>query len=66
MSMTDTDCLAAEARARKNIDTQLAAAGWIVQSADRVNVNAGHPAIPSFEETIEWIASVIDGPPDLS
>jgi len=33
--------LAREARARKRIDEQLVAAGWIVQSADQVDVNAG-------------------------
>src|ERR1039458_2550197 len=33
--------LAREARARKQIDEQLVAAGWIVQSADQVDVNAG-------------------------
>jgi type I restriction enzyme R subunit len=33
--------LAREATARKNIDRQLAAAGWVVQHADRANVSAG-------------------------
>jgi type I restriction enzyme R subunit len=33
--------LAREAKARVNIDRQLAAAGWIVQRADQANVNAG-------------------------
>src|SRR5947209_3801856 len=37
----DDDYLAREARARKNIDAQLAAAGWHVQRADRANVAAG-------------------------
>lgn len=35
------DYLAREARARVNIDAQLAAAGWQVQPADRVNLKAG-------------------------
>jgi type I restriction enzyme M protein len=35
------DYLAAEARARINIDTQLRAAGWAVQDNDRVNLHAG-------------------------
>src|ERR1700730_16224240 len=35
------DYLAQEARARKNIDAQLAAAGWQVQRANRANVAAG-------------------------
>src|SRR5437899_12792435 len=30
-----------EARARENIDTQLAEAGWIVQSRDETNITAG-------------------------
>ena len=30
-----------EAKARKNIDKQLAACGWIVQSRDEANVLAG-------------------------
>jgi type I restriction enzyme R subunit len=33
--------LAREAKARVNIDRQLAVAGWIVQKADRANVGAG-------------------------
>jgi len=33
--------LAREAKARINIDRQLEAAGWIVQSIDHANVNAG-------------------------
>jgi type I restriction enzyme, R subunit len=36
----DDDYLAREARARKNIDAQLAAAGWQVQSAARINLSA--------------------------
>ncbi len=41
--MTDADdaYLAREARARKKIDKQLAAAGWIVQGKDEIDVNAG-------------------------
>src|SRR6266567_5642113 len=35
------DYLAREAKARKNIDRQLAAAGWIVQHTDQANVTAG-------------------------
>jgi type I restriction enzyme, R subunit len=35
------DYLASEARARKDIDTQLALAGWLVQSQDRLNLEAG-------------------------
>jgi type I restriction enzyme, R subunit len=37
----DDAYLAREARARRKIDEQLVAAGWIVQSADQVDVNAG-------------------------
>ena len=33
--------LAREAKARKKIDEQLAAAGWVVQSAEQADVNAG-------------------------
>jgi type I restriction enzyme R subunit len=33
--------LTAEAKARVEIDQMLVAAGWIVQSADRVNLTAG-------------------------
>ena len=29
----------------------------------RVKLNAAHPGVPRAEVTIEWIASVIDGPP---
>jgi hypothetical protein len=28
----------------------------------RVKVNAAQPGVPSFDVTIEWIASVMDGP----
>lgn len=37
----DHDYVAAEARARQEIDRQLAAAGWVVQSQDRLNLAAG-------------------------
>ena len=37
----DDEYLAREARARKNIDAQLSAAGWQVQSAARINLSAG-------------------------
>jgi type I restriction enzyme, R subunit len=37
----DEDYLAREARARKDIDQQLAAAGWVVQPGDKVNLQAG-------------------------
>ncbi|HEU0251012.1 MAG TPA: DEAD/DEAH box helicase family protein [Solirubrobacteraceae bacterium] len=42
--MTDPDdaYLAREARARREIDKQLAAAGWTVQGKDEIDVNAGH------------------------
>jgi len=48
----DDAYLAAEARARINIDRQLEAAGWVVQSADRVNVNAG-PGVAVREFVLE-------------
>ena len=49
--------LAQEARARKNIDAQLAAAGWQVQRADRANVAAGAGvAIREFDLRIEQVA----------
>jgi len=41
VSDADDEYLAREARARVNIDRQLAAAGWIVQSARKANVGAG-------------------------
>jgi type I restriction enzyme R subunit len=37
----DTSYLAAEARARRNIDRQLAAAGWVVQDRNELNLYAG-------------------------
>jgi hypothetical protein len=44
--------LAREAKARKNIDRQLAAAGWVVQHADRANVSAG-PGVAVREFVLE-------------
>jgi type I restriction enzyme, R subunit len=40
--------LAREARARKRIDEQLVAAGWVVQSKDEIDVNAG-PGVATRE-----------------
>jgi type I restriction enzyme R subunit len=42
MSGSHDAYVAREARARKKIDEQLAAAGWIVQGKDAIDVNAGH------------------------
>ena len=52
MSDPDDAYLAREARARKNIDRQLDAAGWIVQSADQANVTAG-PGVAVREFVLE-------------
>ena len=41
MAPGDHDYLAAEAKARKEIDEQLAAAGWVVQDQTRLNLSAG-------------------------
>lgn len=41
MTDADDDYLAREAKARKNIDKQLVAAGWMVQKANEANVGAG-------------------------
>jgi type I restriction enzyme R subunit len=41
MAPGDHDYVAAEARARKEIDRQLTAAGWVVQGQDRLNLAAG-------------------------
>ena len=41
MAPGDHDYVAAEARARKEIDRQLIAAGWVVQSQARLNLTAG-------------------------
>jgi type I restriction enzyme, R subunit len=53
-SVTDPDdaYLAREARARKKIDAQLDAAGWIVQSASQANVAAG-PGVAVREFVLE-------------
>ena len=48
----DDDYLAREARARKEIDKQLAAAGWKVQSQKALNVSAG-PGVAVREFTLE-------------
>jgi type I restriction enzyme, R subunit len=52
MADFDAAYLAREARARKKIDAQLVAAGWIVQSADQVDVNAG-PGVAIREFVLE-------------
>ena len=54
MRVTDAhgEYLAREAKARVNIDRQLAAAGWIVQKADQANVNAG-PGVAIREFVLE-------------
>ena len=48
----DDDYLAREAKARKNIDRQLAAAGWIVQNASQASVSAG-PGVAIREFVLE-------------
>ena len=52
MTDADDDYLAREAKARKNIDRQLDAAGWIVQSASQANVSAG-PGVAIREFVLE-------------
>jgi type I restriction enzyme, R subunit len=42
MTQEEHDYLAREARARLEIDKQLAAAGWVVQSQDKLNLGEGH------------------------
>jgi type I restriction enzyme R subunit len=42
MADADDAYLAREARARRKIDEQLAAAGWVVQGKDGIDVNAAH------------------------
>jgi type I restriction enzyme, R subunit len=42
MESADHDYLAREAKARVEIDRQLATAGWVVQSQDALNLSAGH------------------------
>ena len=51
-SSDDHDYLAREARARLEIDQQLAAAGWSVQSQDSLNLSAG-PGVAVREFTLE-------------
>ena len=41
VTSAEHDYLAREARARKEIDKQLAAAGWLVQSQDALKLDAG-------------------------
>ncbi len=52
MESGDHDYLAREARARMEIDRQLAVAGWVVQSQDGLNLSAG-PGIAVREFTLE-------------
>ncbi len=52
MAGSDDAYLAREARARKKIDGQLAAAGWIVQGRDEIDVNAG-PGVAAREFSLE-------------
>ena len=52
MESGDHDYLAREARARIEIDRQLAAAGWVVQSHEALNLGAG-PGIAAREFTLE-------------
>jgi type I restriction enzyme R subunit len=48
----DDGYLAREAKARKRIDIQLIAAGWVVQSQDALNLSAG-PGVAVREFTLE-------------
>ena len=52
MEPGDQDYVAAEARARKEIDRQLKAAGWVVQGQARLNLSAG-PGVAVREFTLE-------------
>jgi len=52
MGSGDHDYLAREARARIEIDRQLLAAGWVVQSQDALNLSAG-PGIAVRESTLD-------------
>ena len=52
MASGDHDYVAAEARARKAIDRQLVAAGWVVQDQNRLNLTAG-PGVAVREFTLE-------------
>ena len=51
-SSDDHDYLAREARARLEIDKQLVAAGWSVQSQDALNLSAS-PGVAVREFTLE-------------
>ena len=51
-SSDDHDYLAREARARLEIDKQLVAAGWSVQSQESLNLSAG-PGVAVREFTLE-------------
>ena len=52
MSPEEHDYLAREARARKEIDKQLAAAGWLIQSQDALKLDAG-PGVAVREFALE-------------
>jgi type I restriction enzyme R subunit len=52
VSPEEHDYLAREARARVEIDKQLAAAGWVVQSQEALNLNAG-PGVAVREFALE-------------
>src|ERR1039458_6689081 len=52
MAGSDDAYLAREARARKQIDKQLKAAGWVVQGKDEIDVNAG-PGVATREFPLE-------------
>jgi type I restriction enzyme R subunit len=52
MTNPDDAYLAREARARREIDKQLAAAGWTVQGKDEIDVNAG-PGVATREFPLE-------------
>ena len=52
MSPEEHDYLAREARARVEIDKQLVAAGWVVQSQEALNLNAG-PGVAVREFALE-------------
>jgi len=55
----DDAYLAREAKARKKIDKQLMAAGWVVQSKDQVDVNAG-PGVAVREFPLEQAHGRVD------
>ncbi len=50
--MPDTDYIAAEQAARRDIDQQLVACGWVVQDSDKVNLAAG-PGVAVREVVLE-------------